>query len=96
MNIPGFTKLIQFDRVEMQVAIVVGLAPIFVFWNAKVGKWSFHLCVGTGVLFGLLLAFNIFPASLVFFEGKYGDLLSVNILGTIACLVMFWIGKWFK
>jgi len=73
--------------------MVIGLAPIFIFWNANVGKLSFHLCVGTGVLFGALLAFGVFPDSLIFFDGKYGDLLSVNILGMIACLLMFWLGK---
>ncbi|MFK7949482.1 MAG: sodium:solute symporter [Saprospiraceae bacterium] len=71
--------------------MVIGLAPIFVFWNAKVPKISFHLCVGTGVLFGLLLTLGMFPDNLIFFDGKYGDLLSVNIIGMIVCLVAFWL-----
>lgn len=71
--------------------MVIGLAPVFVFWNVKVPKLSFHLCVGTGVLFGVLLTLGFFPENLVFFDGKYGDLLSVNIIGMMACLVAFWL-----
>jgi hypothetical protein len=75
--------------------MVIGLAPIFIFWNTVVPKVSFHLSVGIGVLFGVLLMLGIFPQSLIFFEGKYGDLLSVNILGMLACLGGFWLPKVF-
>jgi Na+/proline symporter len=75
--------------------MVIGLAPIFIFWNVDVPKVSFHLSVGVGVLFGVLLMFGVFPQSLIFFEGKYGDLLSVNILGMLACLLGFWLPKVF-
>lgn len=75
--------------------MVIGLAPVFVFWNANVPKISFHLCVGIGVLFGVFLMLGIFPQSMIFFDGKYGDLLSVNIIGMLACLAAFWLPKFF-
>lgn len=69
--------------------MVLGLAPVFLFWKFKAGPWSFHLAVGAGIIFGLLLALGLFPEDWVWFPGKYGDLLTVNILGTIACFVLF-------
>lgn len=69
--------------------MVLGLAPVFIFWKLRAGPWSFHLAVGAGILAGLVLAFGLFPAEWVWFPGKYGDLLTVNILGTLACIILF-------
>jgi Na+/proline symporter len=71
--------------------MVLGLAPVFLFWNTKAGPWSFYLAVGSGIVFGVVLAFGWFPASWVWFPGKYGDLLTVNILGTLACFSLFFL-----
>jgi Na+/proline symporter len=71
--------------------MVIGLSPIFLFWNAKVPKISFHLSVGFGVLVGVVFALGWYPASCVFFDGVYGDLLSVNLIGMIGCFVVFWL-----
>jgi Na+/proline symporter len=76
--------------------MVIGLAPVFLFWKMKVPLASFHLSVWTGVAIGLLLASGQTPASLIFFEGKYGDLLSLNIIGTILCFSFFFLPLFFN
>lgn len=51
--------------------MVIGLTPIFLFWNYKVPKISFYLSVGCGLLFGFLLIFKAFPEALIFTKGRY-------------------------
>lgn len=72
--------------------MVIGLAPVFIFWNWQMPKLSFHLSVGVGILTGIVLMLGC-PSSLLFFEGKYGDYLSLNILGSIASCVAFLLPK---
>lgn len=69
--------------------MVIGFAPVFLFWNLKVPPMAFYLSVGAGICVGLLFAFGLFPANLVFFNGKYGDLFSVNLLGSLLCFALF-------
>lgn len=45
--------------------MVIGLAPVFLFWNKKMPPLSFHLSVGTGVAAGVLLAIDKIPPSLI-------------------------------
>ena len=71
--------------------MVIGLAPIFLFWKRNVPAVSFHISVGLGVIMGIILATKQFPESLVFTEGKYADLLSANIIGTLLCFLGFWL-----
>ena len=73
--------------------MVIGLAPVFLFWNKTFPAISFHLSVWTGVIFGILLALGAYPESWIFFPGKYGDLLSANIIGTVTCFSLFFIPK---
>lgn len=68
--------------------MVIGLAPVFICWKWKVPSYSFHLSVGMGLLTGIILLVGC-PDYLLFFEGKYGDLLSLNLLGSIACFLVF-------
>ena len=95
-TLPVFLNPTILSATTVSGTMVIGLAPVFVFWKAKVPKLSFHLAVGIGVVFGLLLAFKMIPDELIFFEGKYGDLLSVNIIGTVFCLIGFWLPVAFK
>ena len=74
--------------------MVIGFAPVFLFWNLPVPPLGFYLSVGAGIVIGLLFAFGLFPADLVLFEGKYGDLFSVNLLGTGLCFTLFFGSKW--
>ncbi len=76
--------------------MVIGLTPIFLFWKMKVPKISFYLSVITGLAFGFLLVFNVFPEALIFTQGKYADLLWVNIWGILSCNILYFIPKWLK
>ena len=76
--------------------MVIGFAPVFLCWNVKVPPLAFYLSVGAGVLMGLLFTLGWLPANLILFPGKYGDLLSVNLLGTLLCFVLFFATKFLK
>lgn len=69
--------------------MVMGLAPVFIFWKKEAPPLSFFLSVGAGILIGILAATGLYPDSLVVFEGKYGDLLSANAFGTVLCIGLF-------
>jgi len=71
--------------------MVIGLAPIFLFWKLKAPPLSFYLSIGMGLLFGFALVFKLTPEGWFFTSGKYADLLTVNIIGTIACFVVYFI-----
>jgi Na+/pantothenate symporter len=71
--------------------MIIGLTPIFLFWKTKAPESSFLLSVGIGILIGVLFAAGLIPEDWYFFEGKYGDLLSVNIVGVLLCTLVFWL-----
>lgn len=69
--------------------MVIGLAPVFLFWSKKMPVISFHLSVWTGVAVGILLASGLTPKALIWFDGKYGSLLSLNLWGSCLCFILF-------
>lgn len=69
--------------------MVIGLAPVFVFWSRPAPPISFFLSVGCGIAVGLVATLGWIPDSLVFFTGKYGALLSVNLIGTALCFLLY-------
>lgn len=69
--------------------MVLGLAPVFLFWRRAAGPWAFHLPVVASVLLGLIYAIGWWPVAWSWFPGRYGDLLSVNIVGTLLCFALF-------
>jgi len=71
--------------------MVIGLAPIFLFWNRKVPKHTFTVTVGVGLLIGIVYAIGYLPRLFNLGDSKYNDLLDANILGTIACFTVFGI-----
>lgn len=73
--------------------MVIGLAPVFLFWHKPMPQISFYLSVGFGLMAGSWLAFGHIPSSWIPFEGKYGDLLWVNFWGTIICFALFFLPK---
>jgi len=76
--------------------MVIGLAPVFIFWNAPVPKLSFQLSVLCGIVAGLVLAFHLLSKTWVCFDGNYGNLLTINIMGTVLCFVLFFVPIAFK
>jgi len=69
--------------------MVIGLTPIFILWKIKVPKISFYLSVITGLIFGLIMVLEMFPKNLIFTNGKYADLLWVNIWGILVCIILY-------
>jgi len=71
--------------------MVMGLAPIFVFWKLKAPKISFYLSVVNGLFFGFLLLIDGLPAELILTEGPYSLLLWINAWGLLSCTLLFLI-----
>lgn len=69
--------------------MVIGLAPIFLFWFLKVPKCAFYLSVLPGIIMGIGLTSNWFPNHWFWTEGKYNGLLWTNIVGSILCFSLF-------
>lgn len=69
--------------------MVLGLAPIFILWKMKSNPMAFYMTIGVGILVGILYTLKLWPNSLIFFEGRYGTLLSANIVGAISSLIVF-------
>jgi Na+/proline symporter len=90
-TLPVFLNPEILSATTISGTMVLGLAPVFIFWNRDMPPIAFHLSVGTGLLVGVIFALGYWPSSLTFFEGKYGDLLSVNIVGTVMSLILFFL-----
>lgn len=88
-TIPVFLGVDIISATTISGTMVIGLAPVFLFWNSKAPKVAFHVSVLSGVLFGLAFTFYKIPDSWLFTDGKYADLLWVNCIGTIVCFVNF-------
>ncbi|HKJ33457.1 MAG TPA: hypothetical protein VKA34_16595 [Balneolales bacterium] len=76
--------------------MVIGLAPIFLFWSLDAPKISFYLSMIIGFASGILLLTNSLPAELFVSTGKYAELLAVNIYGSILCFMGFLIPYFIK
>lgn len=88
-TIPIFFNPEILSATTVSGTMVMGLAPIFVFWNMDAPKISYYGSVLSGVFFGFLLIFYPIPEQYLFTTGKYADLLTVNIVGTIVCFLFF-------
>jgi len=93
-TLPIFANPEILSATTISGTMVLGLAPVFLLWKMKAGPTSFHLAVGVGIVLGILLAFGAIPERLIWFPGKYGDLLSVNLLGTGLCFLLFLLPIW--
>lgn len=88
-TIPVFFNPTVLSATTISGTMVIGLAPVFVFWHWRVHRLAFVMTVLTGMVFGIWFATGAYPKAWIFFEGNYGDLLSVNLLGTAACFLVF-------
>jgi hypothetical protein len=95
-TIPVFLGPEILSATTVSGTMVIGLAPVFIFWNAKVPPLGFHLSVWAGIIIGTAFAFGLISKGLILFEGVYGDLLSVNLLGTGLCIILFFGSKWIQ
>nr|WP_321221936.1 sodium:solute symporter [uncultured Psychroserpens sp.] len=95
-TLPVFLDAEILSATTISGTMVIGLTPVFVFWNMKVPKISFYLSVICGLIFGFMLVLKIFPEALIFTTGKYADLLWVNVWGILSCIILYIIPKWIK
>jgi Na+/proline symporter len=93
---PVFLNAEILSATTISGTMVIGLTPVFLFWNIKVPEISFYLSVITGLLFGFLLIFDVFPDTLIFTKGRYADLLWINIWGILSCNILYFIPIWIK
>jgi len=95
-TIPVFLDAEILSATTISGTMVMGLTPVFLFWNIKAPKRSFFLSVCCGLLFGLLVVFEVFPSMLVFTSGEYAELLWVNIWGLLCCLILYFVPVWIR
>jgi Na+/proline symporter len=93
-TIPVFLDAEILSATTISGTMIIGLTPLFLFWNIKVPRISFYISVITGLLFGFVLIFELLPEALIFTEGKYASLLWVNIWGILICNILYFIPKW--
>ncbi|WP_247232315.1 sodium:solute symporter family transporter [Telluribacter sp. SYSU D00476] len=88
-TIPVFFNPAILSATTISGTVVLGLAPVFLFWNRRVPRSAFYLSVVGGLLIGGGLSFYPLPDSLLFTEGKYAQLLSVNIITSGYCFLVY-------
>ncbi len=71
--------------------MVLGLAPVFIFWKIPAPKISFHLAMWIGVLAGIVLVFHLLPSNLYLSTGNYAELLAVNFYATVLILIFYFM-----
>ncbi len=88
-SVPIFFGAEILSATTISGTMVIGLAPVFLLWRWPAPPLSLYLSVGAGLLVGLLLLNGLWPRGWHFSEGKYADLLSANLVGTISCFVLY-------
>ncbi len=71
--------------------MVLGLAPVFIFWKIPAPKISFHLALWTGVAAGAVLIFGWLPKSFYLTHGTYAELLAVNVYAMLLILIVYFV-----
>ncbi|MFV0248007.1 MAG: sodium:solute symporter family transporter [Tenacibaculum sp.] len=95
-SLPVFFAPSILSATTLSGTMVIGLAPVFIFWQKDSPKISFYLSVLCGIIFGCLLVFKAFPSFLILSTGKYSTLLWVNIWGNLICFILYLIPVWIK
>lgn len=90
-TIPLFFSPTILSATTISGTMVLGFAPVFIFWRLPAPKISFHLAVWTGVAAGAISAFGWFPKSLFISNGNYADLLGINVYATVLILVFYFV-----
>lgn len=94
-NLPVFTDATILQATTISGTMVMGLAPIFLFfWWDRAGALSFHLAFWTGLGLGLWSTLTSeLPGWLKIGEGSYAGLLGINLYGLVLCVALFALGS---
>lgn len=95
-TIPVFFDPAILSATTISGTLVLGLAPVFLCWQVPVPRLAFHLSVVGGLVLGGLLTFLPLPDTLRLGNGKYGSLLSVNLITTGYCFLVFALSAVFR
>ena len=95
-TIPMFFNPAILSATTISGTMVLGLAPVFLFWKLQAPKISYFLSIIAGLLAGLWLIFVPISDSYLISFGKYADLLTVNIIGSLLAFTGFLIPYWLK
>ncbi len=95
-TIPVFLDAEILSATTISGTMVIGLTPVFLLWKWKMPRISYFLSVACGLLFGLLLVFEVFPKSWILTEGSYASLLWINIYGLMASFLLFLTPLWIR
>ena len=90
-SIPLFLGAEILAATTVSGTMVMGIAPIFVFWKIKAPRISFYLSVVNGLFFGFLLLIEGLPSQWILTDGPYSLLLWINAWGLLSCIILFFI-----
>jgi hypothetical protein len=90
-TIPIFFSPTILSATTISGTMVLGLAPVFIFWKIPAPKISFYLAVTVGLIAGLVVVFGWMPESLYLTEGKYAGLLTVNLYASIMIIISYFL-----
>lgn len=88
-SVPIFLGAKILSATTVSGTMVIGLAPVFTLWWLRPPPVSFFLSVGLGFGLGLTLALDAWPEAWNLTEGKYANLLTINLFGTVACYLVY-------
>lgn len=88
-TLPVFLNPTILSATTVSGTMVIGLAPIFILWKMKAPRISFYASIVMGIIWGFTLVFGWFPKELHFTSGKHAELLTINVLGTLSCFIVF-------
>ncbi len=88
-TVPVFFDPAILSATTISGTLVLGLAPVFLFWHVPVPRMAFHLSVVGGLVLGGFLTFFTLPEGWWVGNGKYGSLLSVNLITSGFCFLVF-------
>lgn len=95
-TIPIFFSPTILSATTISGTMVLGLAPVFIFWNIPAPKLSFYSAVIVGLLAGLAYVFGWVPEDYNLTVGKYAGLLTINFYASILILVVYFLPIFYK
>ncbi len=90
-TIPIFLDAEILSATTVSGTMVLGLAPVFLFWSKPSNPTSFLITVSIGIIGGMWFATGIGIDKINFCIGAYSGLLSINIIVTILVFVSYFL-----
>lgn len=93
-TLPVFADPKILSATTISGTMVMGLAPVFVFWNRNSPLLSFVLSVALGILMGVCYVLELIPSELILTDGPFAVLLWTNVWGIVGCFVVYLLPMW--